>query len=218
MVVWASRLLQANMPLEYNAGEYERPDYVHDKGGGHVFSLLVQFVIAVIYKQTVVNKLGRMDEAIARSSGQAGGSDFKYGIFDCCGNAEYCLYALCCPLARLGHTYHAAGVMEYWPAVFLVCLMTTVVPCVTCCFLASLRSQLKRKFGITESPFLDCLCWMWCSCCLVNQEARAVDDVMWVKVGCCFDVRQQAGAFDALSGGGDQAYFHPAPSAPPRDF
>merc|ERR1711953_111306 len=50
---------------------------------------------------------------------------------------------------------------------------------------AKLRSQYRSKFGGEQKYCMDFLCYWWCFCCSVAQDANLLDKTQGVQVHCC---------------------------------
>lgn len=80
-------------------------------------------------------------------------------------------HACCCSAPRAAHTFHSAGVLNYWFGLILM----TALPCCTL-FLADWCTNLKERLGGTRRGLcIGCLCSCCCSCCVIAQDAEAVD-------------------------------------------
>eukprot|EP00929_Paragymnodinium_shiwhaense_P004669 TRINITY_DN10578_c0_g1_i1.p1 TRINITY_DN10578_c0_g1~~TRINITY_DN10578_c0_g1_i1.p1 ORF type:complete len:293 (-),score=42.32 TRINITY_DN10578_c0_g1_i1:233-1111(-) len=91
-----------------------------------------------------------------------------------------CCLACCCGPARAALTYHAAGIVDYWPGLLLTLFCQ---PCMV--FFMTAFTSLHRKLGgATPNPCTTCLCAWCCNCCMIAQEAQAVDEATAQDVGC----------------------------------
>lgn len=146
------------------------------------FGLHVSF--AILYKMWVVDMIPPLSQRPISVD-----EDFRQDIFACTatGNVQLCLHATFCCQCRAAHTWHVAGVCEYWPALFLLCFagMTKFACCVDSFVYAYFRMKLKDKLGIRRNVVMDVLYSMFCPCCAVGQEAMAVDAELGTHVECC---------------------------------
>lgn len=81
-----------------------------------------------------------------------------------------------CPGPRAAHTYESSGIMNYWMG--LICMS-----CFPCCtlFLANTVTDLNPRLGGDQMSFVGgCLASFFCSCCLIAQDAQALDYVSGV--------------------------------------
>jgi len=82
-----------------------------------------------------------------------------------------CLLSWCCTGPRAAHTFHSAGVLNFWPG----CILTSLFPC---CMLwwANSRTDLREMLGGAQKTcFFGALSALCCSCCLVAQDAQSLD-------------------------------------------
>merc|ERR1712228_307227 len=137
-----------------------------------------------------------------------------------------------CFMCRTGDTYQAAGVGTFWGVIVLLCLIDLVhivalgfgAPEGFCSLVACLltgllfypkRRQLRAKLGGDSqniSSVSDFFLWSFCACCVVAQEARALDKAMNQKVECCCNLKAWELDQPLFVG---QAVVAPVPSAPP---
>merc|ERR1719486_847362 len=94
---------------------------------------------AVIYKSKVVDAIPGLN----LPNSAPGGMDFKYGLFECCGNGQLFLHICCCGSCRKAHTMHVAGVMNYW-----VMILLDMACCFQCCIGIYMRTLLRAKFSL----------------------------------------------------------------------
>jgi len=111
---------------------------------------------------------------------------FLSGHFGCLSDSPTCLMAFLCPAVRWADTVHMAGLLSFWCAFWIlaVCYLPSLaffvlwglfplVPLVTA------RQQLRGKLGLpagNETWVSDCCFASFCSCCLIAQEARVVNE------------------------------------------
>jgi len=111
---------------------------------------------------------------------------FSSGHFGCLSDTHTCFMAFLCPAIRWADTVHMAGVLSFWFAFWIlsVCYLPSLaflvlwglfplVPIVIA------RQNLREKLGLpagNETWVTDCCFACWCSCCLIAQEARVVNE------------------------------------------
>jgi len=158
--------------------------------------IVIQIVFACLYKQKVVDQIQPLPPAQApHQHDPVAQTDFKYGVFSCCGDTNVCLHACCCSVARLAHNTQVTGVMDYWMTVGLIILSPIcAVCCVPICFQTWIRMEIKKKLGIEPDAVKDCVCASCCNCCTIAQAAREIDERSAVVVKCCCNLTQQAPA------------------------
>eukprot|EP00928_Gymnodinium_smaydae_P089537 TRINITY_DN73497_c0_g1_i1.p1 TRINITY_DN73497_c0_g1~~TRINITY_DN73497_c0_g1_i1.p1 ORF type:complete len:273 (-),score=24.86 TRINITY_DN73497_c0_g1_i1:104-922(-) len=138
---------------------------------------IVASVFAVLYKRMVVDKVPAVPQPPPTLA-----NDFGSSIFGCCGNTQLSLHACCCLACRASHTWHVAGVVDYWAAVFGLCFCT---PCM--CFVGGyFRSRLRKQLKLAPGGLTDFLVWIpCCGPCAAGQEAMQVDAISGLEVACC---------------------------------
>jgi len=149
-----------------------------------LISLLIHVSFAVMYKNWVVDMIPPLSQQPISID-----EDFRQDIMECTktGNLQLCLHATFCCQCRAAHTWHVAGVCEYWPALFLLFFasVTKMACCVDAFVYTYFRMKLKDKLGIKRNPCWDLVYSMFCPCCAVGQEAMAVDAELGTNVECC---------------------------------
>lgn len=195
---------------------YQRPDgtFVHSKEGAehwreeekekeekmykknhHPFLLVslviwcLQIAFACMYKQKVVDLIPSLEQRPISTL-----EDFQQDIFACCSEQHLCLHAGFCCQCRAAHTWHVAGICEYWPALGLLFLghVAKIACCVDAIIYTYFRMKLKEKLGIRPNPCMDLAYSVFCPCCAVGQEAMAVDQELGTQVDCVFQLRGPA--------------------------
>lgn len=84
-------------------------------------------------------------------------------------------HACCCTGPRAAHTFHSAGVLNYW----IGWLFMAVAPCCTLMLMNSYSDLNEKLGGKRRSLVMSCLCSFFCAQCVVAQDAEALD----IKVG-----------------------------------
>jgi len=109
-------------------------------------------------------------------------------------NVQICCLSTWCPCIRYGQTLDRSGFFPdnkykniayvlltiYWiiglQAGMLIPENLQWVPYMLFCLLGfKTRGELRKNYGIHGSDANDCLCWWFCSCCMLCQEAGTVD-------------------------------------------
>jgi hypothetical protein len=142
--------------------------------------IVLVLLVGVIYWCTIVRHYPKLSADVPES--KYAKRLLKETECEGCGMASNAI-GLCsfgCPAPRAAHTYHAAGVMNYWPA---LCLMTVLEPLMV--FYASSFSSLRTDLGGPEKmdKLMGFCCALWCPCCVVAKEAQALDLVMERRTG-----------------------------------
>lgn len=92
-----------------------------------------------------------------------------------------CLFAWCCTGPRGAHTFHSAGILNYWAG----CILMSCFPCCTLWIINSFTDFNERLEGEKRNCFLGALCACFCSCCVVAQDAQALDYMTGMKTELC---------------------------------
>jgi len=91
----------------------------------------------------------------------------------CCSDCNTCCCAYCCPCILFGQNQAAVG-----GDCFLMGLLYFLAEAVGCCCIVGTigRGEIETKLGGEPNTFCDCICYTFCSCCMIAQEARAVNN------------------------------------------
>jgi len=90
-----------------------------------------------------------------------------------------CLLSCCCTGPRAAHTFSATGTINYWVGLLLM----TCFPCCTLMGVNSCTDMDKKMGGERRNIIMSCLCALCCSCCVVAQDAQALDLTSKVQTG-----------------------------------
>lgn len=150
-----------------------------------VITLAIHVAFAIFYKIWVVDMIPPLSQRPISVD-----EDFRQDIFAACttpGQGHLCLHATFCCQCRAAHTWHVAGICEYWPALLLLFIAswTKCACCIDSFVYTYFRMRLKEKLGIRSNLVMDLLYSMFCPCCAVAQEAMAIDSELGTNVECC---------------------------------
>jgi len=133
------------------------------------------------------------EDAMPELEDSDGLSDWKYGICDCCSAPSICFWSCCCPAIRWADTLGMTGLLGFWLA-FAIYLGVDFLGSLAFDFLfwillavicAGFRQEMRIKFHMKKQGgatyCLDFLLYCCCSCCVMVQEARQVEEAC--KVG-----------------------------------
>lgn len=90
-----------------------------------------------------------------------------------------CLLSCCCTGPRAAHTFAKTETMWYCPGLFLM----TMFPCCTLMGVNSCTDMNEKVGGQRRNIVMSCLCALFCSCCVVAQDAEALDLTHGVETG-----------------------------------
>jgi len=150
-------------------------------------SLCMLSAFAFCYTKIKTDPLGPPQDGDIHTVQALNTGTWRYGTFDCFHDTKICLISCCCPIIRWSDTMRMAGLMGFWAAVLIMGFLWTISGWTDGLFgLVMLglavyrRQQIRALFGMQRGDaktFLeDCCCYCWCSCCLVIQEARQLEE------------------------------------------
>lgn len=155
-------------------------DTVADEGAGGsgTTRMMVQLFFGVIYYFIIVRKypeLGAKEPSTSAKDLLA--KNAVMALADV--SPRNCVLSCCCTGPRAAHTFAATGTMNYWCGLLLM-------SCFPCCTLMGVNScsDMDSKMGGTRrNIIMSCLCALCCSCCVVAQDAEALDLTSDVQTG-----------------------------------
>jgi len=203
--------------------------------------LVLAFVIALCYKSRVTDNRKPYPHPVP-SQWSLANSDFKYGLCSCMDDMNYCFTAWCCPLCRDADTYAAVGVAGFW-SVFIMSLALQAIAVVVCnvigycgkshsiismgpwvglvvqsIYFGSLRQRLRESLGGNGTQCcVDCLCYHFCTCCVISQNARHVDLASEAHVAFCCSLSYPPDQSSTQIAVGEPVPVQ-GPSAPPNNI
>jgi hypothetical protein len=148
--------------------------------GGWLDRILLQLLFGLLYYYLIVSKYPMLDsvkpttEAIKLQELDELTATFETSI-------PNCLLSWCCTGPRAAHTFHSAGVLNFWPG----CILMSLFPC---CMLwwANSCTDIKEMLGGAKKNFcLGCLSACFCSCCVVAQDAQSLDLITGSETHLC---------------------------------
>lgn len=176
---------------------------------GFCVNLALLCLIAFVYKKHVSDQRAPFPESMELPDEVSMKDDpFNFKTAKCaiwC-NGSACLYACCCPGARIADTLSSAGVLTFWGAIALylsvfivlrVLAMASIMDTsvhetfILAIIFVPLRMSLRRKFGAPPNSYGCCACyydfllWWWCTPCAIAQEGMEVDMVTGEAQCCC---------------------------------
>jgi len=113
--------------------------------------------------------------------------NFEESLCGCCKDGPSCCHALFCTPCRIVDTTITGGEIRKcftgW-----VCLIAACFPCFICCVAPCNRRKIRYKlggYGGKSCFFGDWFVYVFCTFCVITQEARSVDFAAQTKTGCC---------------------------------
>jgi len=92
-----------------------------------------------------------------------------------------CILSWCCTGPRAAHTFYSAIRLNYWAG----CVMMTCLPCCTLFYVKSFSPLTEKLGGQRKHALMELVRALFCSCCVVAQDAESLDRITGVKTGFC---------------------------------
>mmetsp|Transcript_8320 Transcript_8320/g.14321 ORF Transcript_8320/g.14321 Transcript_8320/m.14321 type:complete len:251 (+) Transcript_8320:48-800(+) len=89
------------------------------------------------------------------------------------------LLSICCTGPRAAHTMSVTGALNYWPALMFM----SMFPCCTLIFADHYSDMNEALGGEKRSTLQSVMCATCCLCCVVAQDAQALDMVTGAQTG-----------------------------------
>lgn len=144
--------------------------------GSHMF---FEFIFGLIYYLLVVRHYPKLDMEPTEEAKELQKLDAISATFQT--SVPNCVYSLCCWGPRAAHTFHSAGIIDYWPG----CILMNCFPCCTLYIMNSF-TPLNEKLGGDKKDFCTgLLCAFFCWCCVIAQDAESLDLITRHKTDFC---------------------------------
>lgn len=142
--------------------------------GSMTSRVLPQLLFAILYYFLIVRKYPSFPEFQGKKvSEQAEALQKMYAPQAICHTScANNFHSFCCSGPRAAHTFHATGIMNYWPS----CCLMTFFPCCTLFILNSFTDLNSRLGGTKPNLCMSALCTCFCSCCVIAQDAESLDE------------------------------------------
>jgi len=148
--------------------------------GSWLDRILLQLLFGGLYYYLIVSKYPMLDsakpttEAIKLQELDELTATFETSI-------PNCLLSCCCTGPRAAHTFHSAGVLNFWPG----CILTSLFPCCMLWWANSFTDLREMLGGAKKNCCLGALSALCCSCCLVAQDAQSLDLITGSETHLC---------------------------------
>jgi len=143
--------------------------------------LLAQLAFGVLYYFLIASKYPTLPEGL--EANEEAERVMRKGEISATWEASgaNCCHAFCCSAPRAAQTYHSAGIMNYWLGLFSMSLL----PCCTLWAVNYWTELPQRLGGKKKDCCMSCCCTLFCSCCVITQEAEALDQLTGAKSSLC---------------------------------
>lgn len=175
--------LQRLMSTKTAKGAQPPPEGVGEEtaetgGGSSTTRMLVQLLFGVIYYFIIVSKYPELGaKEASQSAKDLLEKNEVMALMDV--SPKNCVLSCCCTGPRAAHTFAKTGTMNYW----LGLLLMSCFPCCTLMGVNSCTDMNEKMGGTRRNIIMSCLCALCCSCCVVAQDAEALDLTSGVRTG-----------------------------------
>lgn len=147
-------------------------------GGSSSTRMLLQLLFGVVYYFLIVRKYPELGEKEANEAAkELQAKNEVLSLVEV--SPRNCLLSCCCTGPRAAQTFSITGAMNYWLGLFGM----TCVPCCTLMYANSCTEMNEKLGGDKRNIIMSCLCALCCSCCVVAQDAEALDLMSGVQTG-----------------------------------
>jgi len=146
--------------------------------GSSTTRMLVQLLFGVIYYFMIVSKYPELGaKEASQSAKELLSKNEVMALVDV--SPRNCVLSCCCTGPRAAHTFAKTGTMNYWGGLLLM----SCFPCCTLMAVNSCTDMNEKMGGSRRNIIMSCLCALCCSCCVVAQDAEALDLTSGVQTG-----------------------------------
>jgi len=170
----SSKTVKGAQPPPESVGE----ETAETSGGSSTTRMLVQLLFGVIYYFIIVSKYPELGaKEASQSAKELLEKNEVMALMDV--SPKNCVLSCCCTGPRAAHTFAKTGTMNYW----LGLLLMSCFPCCTLMGVNSCTDMNEKMGGTRRNIIMSCLCALCCSCCVVAQDAEALDLTSGVRTG-----------------------------------
>jgi len=143
-------------------------------GGSATGRFITQLIFGAFYYFFVVKNSERLPPGVI--AGKAARDFQSMDVFSATGNSSLVniLMGWCCSGPRAAHTFNSVGILNYWLGLVLM----TCAPCCTLLWANTSTDYLEKLGGTKHSCIKAAVCSFLCSCCLITQDAEALDLIL----------------------------------------
>jgi hypothetical protein len=164
-------------------GTKQDPDriLVHEErtgAGKNMGRILIQLVFGLLYYFCVITKYPKLNGSVIPDSAKELQNKNEVSAVceaTCSNNCLSC----CCSGPRAAHTFHATGILDYWPG----CVLMSLLPCCTLWIVNSCTELNEKLGGKQDSCCKAGLCSCFCSCCMIAKDAQTLDLITGFETG-----------------------------------
>jgi len=139
-----------------------------------------QLIFGIIYYFTIVTNYKEYTGPNAASK-ETQSKNEVIAFLTCENSVTTTCHSMFCFAARAAHTYSSVGVLPYWPG---LCLSAFFPVCTL--FYTNACTELNEKLGGEQRGCLMAfLCSFFCACCVIAQDATALDECTGQAVVMC---------------------------------
>jgi len=143
-------------------------------------TILVQLLFGVIYYFLIVVKYPKLDhleptpEAIKLQSENEVPATLR-------SSWPNCFFSFFCSGPRAAHTFHSAGVWNFWPG----CITMSLCQCCTLWLVNSFTDLNVKLGGERRGLFMGLVMSCCCSCCVIARDAESLDMITGARTNLC---------------------------------
>jgi len=147
-------------------------------GGSSSTRMAIQLLFGVLYYFLIVRKYPELGEKEANEAAkELQAKNEVLSLVEV--SPRNCVLSCCCTGPRAAQTFSITGAMNYWLGLFAM----TCFPCCTLMCVNSCTEMNEKLGGSKRNIVMSCLCALCCSCCVVAQDAEALDLMSGVQTG-----------------------------------
>lgn len=154
---------------------------MHPFSTGNWFKVAVQILFGIVYYYMIVAKYPplRPGQSATLAAIKIQGMNEFESLKEV--TLPNMLLSFLCSGPRAAHTFHSTGTMTYCIGLFAM----TLFPCCTLCVTNAVTDLNERLGGQKRDLLMSCVCAWCCSCCVIAQDAQALDFITGAKTGFC---------------------------------
>jgi len=140
-----------------------------------------QAVYGLIYYFVIVTKYPEFQGDPTEEARETQSKNEVVAFLTCENSFVINLSSCLCSAGRAAHTYDKTGLMPYWEGL----LLSAFCPCATLLYMNACTNLNEKLGGETRGFLMAVICSCFFPCCVIAQDAQALDQCTGVAVGLC---------------------------------
>lgn len=166
--------------MQAPTGSYSRREQ-EEAGRNRLYQSIAQIIFAILYWFLIVKHYPSARELPPPNQAAKELQAVDEVTATCHTSFSNLFLAWCCTGPRAAHTFYSVLGFNYWVGAVL----TSCFPCCTLWYFNSFTDLNQRLGGEKRSALMGLVCACFCSCCVIAQDAEALDKITGLETNFC---------------------------------